>query len=87
MDTLKIDRSFVSVLEQSGGTRHLVRAIVAMALALDYRVVAEGVETDEQASILREEGCHDLQGYLFHRPMPADQLTALLQQLAADDGQ
>ncbi|MDO5611485.1 MAG: EAL domain-containing protein [Pseudomonadota bacterium] len=83
LDTLKIDRSFVNMLEKSGGTRHLVRAIVAMALALDYRVVAEGVETEEQARILREEGCHDLQGFLFHRPMPADQLTALLAHRAA----
>lgn len=87
LDTLKIDRSFVSMLEKSGGTRHLVRAIVAMGLALGYRVVAEGVETEDQANILREEGCHDLQGYLFHRPMSADQLTVLLRKLAADDGQ
>lgn len=76
-DTLKIDRSFVAGLPEP---KHLaiVQAIVAMGQALDYRVVAEGVETHEQADILASFGCTEMQGFLFSRPLPAEQLPALL---------
>jgi diguanylate cyclase (GGDEF)-like protein/PAS domain S-box-containing protein len=76
-DTLKIDRSFVAGLPDP---KHLaiVQAIVAMGQALDYRVVAEGVETDEQADLLAGFGCSEMQGFLFSRPLPAEQLPALL---------
>ncbi|GHA70596.1 EAL domain-containing protein [Cognatilysobacter bugurensis] len=76
-DTLKIDRTFVSGLPDP---KHLaiVQAIVAMGQALDYRVVAEGVETHEQADILASFGCTEMQGFLFSRPLPAEQLPALL---------
>jgi diguanylate cyclase (GGDEF)-like protein/PAS domain S-box-containing protein len=76
-DTLKIDRSFVAGLPDP---KHLaiVQAIVAMGQALEYRVVAEGVETDEQADLLAGFGCSEMQGFLFSRPLPAEQLPALL---------
>lgn len=83
-DTLKIDRSFVAGLPDP---KHLaiVQAIVAMGQALDYRVVAEGVETHEQADILASFGCIEMQGYLFSRPLPAEQLPALLRNGLSED--
>lgn len=83
-DTLKIDRSFVSGMPDP---KHLaiVQAIVAMGRALDYRVVAEGVETHEQADILASFGCTEMQGYLFSRPLPAEQLPALLRNGLPED--
>jgi diguanylate cyclase (GGDEF)-like protein/PAS domain S-box-containing protein len=83
-DTLKIDRSFVAGLPDP---KHLaiVQAVVAMGKALDYRVVAEGVETHEQADILASFGCAEMQGYLFSRPLPAEQLPALLRDGLPED--
>ncbi|MFC0677686.1 EAL domain-containing protein [Lysobacter korlensis] len=76
-DTLKIDRSFVQGMPDP---KHLaiVQAVVAMGQALDYRVVAEGVETHEQADLLASFGCNEMQGFLFSRPLAAEQLPALL---------
>jgi diguanylate cyclase (GGDEF)-like protein len=67
---LKIDRSFVEGLGQRDSALALARTIVALAGALRLKVVAEGVETEVQASMLRELGCHELQGYLFAKPLP-----------------
>jgi EAL domain-containing protein (putative c-di-GMP-specific phosphodiesterase class I) len=67
---LKIDRSFVEELGQRDSALALARTIVALARALRLKVVAEGVETEAQASMLRELGCHELQGYLFAEPLP-----------------
>lgn len=77
-DTLKIDRSFVS--ELGSGTRQVavVDAIVRMADALGYRVVAEGVETREQETLLREMRCHEFQGYRYSKPLPPEEFEALL---------
>jgi len=66
---LKIDRSFVLDLERSSDARQVARAVINLAKALDLKVVAEGVETEGQAHMLREYGCDQLQGYLFARPM------------------
>jgi EAL domain-containing protein (putative c-di-GMP-specific phosphodiesterase class I) len=79
---LKVDRSFVSDLGVDASTLTLTRAIVALARALDLHVIAEGVETREQAELLRSLGCDELQGFLFSRPVPADQLSACVQRLA-----
>ena len=68
IDVLKIDRSFVSVIDASDGSP-IITAIIAMAEKLGMRVVAEGVETDGQRSFLVEHGCHELQGYLLGRPV------------------
>ena len=73
---LKIDRSFVMDLETSADARAVVDAVVKLAQALGLKVVAEGVETEAQHEILRSFGCHELQGFLFARPMSALALSA-----------
>jgi len=73
---LKIDRSFVLDIETSADARAVVDAIVKLGQALGLKVVAEGVETEAQHQLLRSFGCHELQGYLFARPMTARALSA-----------
>jgi diguanylate cyclase (GGDEF)-like protein len=70
LDVLKIDRSFMENLNESEGTRPIVEAVLLMANALGLRTVAEGVETAEQLSTLRQSGCDVIQGYFFSRPVP-----------------
>jgi diguanylate cyclase (GGDEF)-like protein/PAS domain S-box-containing protein len=83
IDTLKIDRSFVSELPRDPEDTAISRAITAMGHSLHMKVVAEGVETPEQAECLRELGCDEMQGYLLSRPLPPDAfVTWLLQRLA-----
>ncbi len=72
---LKIDRSFIQDLETSADARAIVKAVIELAHALGLEVVAEGVETEGQATELRANRCDKLQGFLFARPMPADDLT------------
>jgi diguanylate cyclase (GGDEF)-like protein len=72
---LKIDRSFVADLGQSGDAMAIVDAVIRLAHALGLRVVAEGVETERQRDILQTLDCDEFQGYLFARPMPADRLA------------
>jgi diguanylate cyclase (GGDEF)-like protein len=72
---LKIDRSFVADLGISGDAMAVVDAVIRLAHALGLRVVAEGVETERQSEILATLGCDELQGYLFARPMAADELV------------
>jgi diguanylate cyclase (GGDEF)-like protein len=69
IDTLKIDRSFVNRIESGGTASAVTAAVIAMARRLGITVVAEGVETPEQARFLQAEGCHLLQGYLLGKPM------------------
>jgi diguanylate cyclase (GGDEF)-like protein len=75
---LKIDRTFVADLPSSRSAGAIVNAIVAAAHALDLRVVAEGVETREQAEFLASTGCDQGQGWLFARPIPANVIPAYL---------
>jgi diguanylate cyclase (GGDEF)-like protein/PAS domain S-box-containing protein len=77
---LKIDRSFVSGIEDQFDKRELVRAMLLIASALDLGSVAEGVETAGQADYLRARGCRAAQGYLFGRPMPAAEFETHLSQ-------
>ncbi len=70
-EELKIDRAFVTDLDHSEDARAVVNAVVQLAHALSLKVVAEGVETEQQRDILVELGCDELQGYLFAKPMPA----------------
>jgi EAL domain-containing protein (putative c-di-GMP-specific phosphodiesterase class I) len=78
IDTLKIDRSFVSRIGQQGQNLEIVRTIVALAHSLGLEVVAEGVETPEQLEFLREMDCDYAQGFLFARPSEGHSAVALL---------
>jgi diguanylate cyclase (GGDEF)-like protein/PAS domain S-box-containing protein len=78
VDTVKIDKSFVDGLGTDSHDTQIVGAILSMARALDLGSIAEGVETADQLEALGPLGCHQAQGYLLGRPMPADALDALL---------
>ena len=75
-DEIKIDRSFVIDLEKHGKKRALLQAIISLGSALGLKVVAEGVETKIQADMLRQMGCDLFQGFLYAKPMPAEQFIA-----------
>ena len=77
IDVLKIDRSFVDGLPHGEQDAQIARAIIAMAHSLNLMVIAEGVESQAQLDFLREHGCDEVQGYLFGRPMPAEQFGML----------
>jgi diguanylate cyclase (GGDEF)-like protein/PAS domain S-box-containing protein len=78
VDSLKIDKSFVRDLATDSSDLAIVSAIIAIAKHLRIQVIAEGIEGYQQAEILRNLGCHLGQGYLFSRPVPADQCLRLL---------
>jgi EAL domain-containing protein (putative c-di-GMP-specific phosphodiesterase class I) len=78
VDAMKIDRSFVSELPDDIEDVTLVRTIVAMAQSLNLSLIAEGVETREQADFLVDAGCENLQGFYFAKPMSAKALTGWL---------
>ncbi len=71
LDILKIDRAFIMDITKNADDLAVVEAIIAMAVQLKKTVIAEGVETNAQAGILRKTQCHQIQGYLVSRPMPA----------------
>jgi len=76
--TLKIDKSFVTTLTTGADARAIVATIITLAHELDFSVVAEGVETEEQAGLLRRMGCDQLQGFLFHGVLTGEGFEALL---------
>lgn len=76
LDTLKIDRAFIAPLPDDQDSLAIVEAVVAMSRKLKLTVVAEGVETNAQSSLLRHIGCDVAQGYLYNRPLPADLVPA-----------
>jgi diguanylate cyclase (GGDEF)-like protein len=82
-DKIKIDRSFVNDLSKRPQSIAIVRAVAAMSSSLGMKTTAEGVETEEQLQTLKEEGCTEVQGYLFSKPVPAAQAAELLQGLKA----
>ncbi|HYR34545.1 MAG TPA: EAL domain-containing protein [Burkholderiales bacterium] len=81
LDTLKIDRSFVHGMTEHADDTSIVSAIISLAQALRLKVVAEGVETEPQAQLLRLLRCEQVQGFLFSRPLPAEDLEPLLKPL------
>ena len=79
LDILKIDQSFVARLDQDAEGRAIVYAIISLATALGVRVTGEGIETASQLSTLIELDCNHGQGFLLGRPVPADELAAMIQ--------
>jgi len=78
IDALKIDRSFVTAMTDQADGMSIASTIISLGRSLGLKVIAEGVETEEQHRILRLLKCEEAQGYLFYRPIPAEQLKAVL---------
>ncbi|MDB5745601.1 MAG: signaling protein, partial [Massilia sp.] len=74
---LKIDKSFVSELADNPDDQAIAMAVISLGHKLNLRVIAEGVETEQQRAFLRENECDEMQGYLFSRPVPADEIEAM----------
>ncbi len=82
VNRIKIDRSFIMHLEKDSGSVAVVSSLISMAADLGVAVIAEGVENEEQATLLRKKLCDEAQGYLYHRPMPLAALQSLTTQPA-----
>ncbi|PZO42719.1 MAG: diguanylate cyclase [Pseudanabaena frigida] len=78
IDTLKIDRTFIEYIAHNDHDRAIVASLVNLSHSLNLVVIAEGVETKEQADLLKELGCDRIQGYFFHKALPADEIECLL---------
>ena len=78
IDTLKIDQSFLRDIENDPDNKAITSAIIAMANSLHLNVLAEGVETEEQLTFLRAQGCNEIQGYSFSKPLTAEDFEQLL---------
>ncbi|HET7362615.1 MAG TPA: EAL domain-containing protein [Burkholderiales bacterium] len=83
VDNLKIDRSFIADTPADRGAAAITQAIIAMAHSLELKVIAEGVETEAQYQFLLAQGCDEYQGYFFSKPLPAEQVRALVEDAAA----
>lgn len=81
-EKLKIDRSLVVDAIEDGGSRAMMLASIAVARSLEMDVTAEGVETEGQAMMARAAGCDQIQGWLYHKAMPADEISAHLREQA-----
>jgi two-component system CheB/CheR fusion protein len=77
-DSLKVDRSLVASIGEPGRSNSMWLAIFNVAKALGQKIVAEGIEQQEQVAYLRKLGCHEFQGFLLARPMAADEFEAWL---------
>jgi diguanylate cyclase (GGDEF)-like protein len=80
VQALKIDRSFINTMNKDSNAMTLVSTIISLAHSLQLKVIAEGVETEEQAQYLRLLRCDEMQGYLFSKPLPLDALVSLLRE-------
>ena len=78
-DKIKIDQSFVRAIGKSGNVTDIIRTIIALGRSLDLRVTAEGVETEAQANVLKAMRCDLVQGYLYSKPVPLSEVTALVE--------
>jgi diguanylate cyclase (GGDEF)-like protein len=85
LDKIKIDKSFVQDLLDDDDDATIVRAIIQLGKSLGMQVIAEGVETPEQEAYIIAEGCHEGQGYLYSKPLPARELSAYLKQAQRSD--
>jgi EAL domain-containing protein (putative c-di-GMP-specific phosphodiesterase class I) len=77
-NTLKIDQSFVADMTTSSEKLAIISAVISLGHALDMKIVAEGVETEEQSKLLRLIKCDEMQGYLFSKPVPLERIETLL---------
>ncbi|HXE36829.1 MAG TPA: EAL domain-containing protein [Azonexus sp.] len=80
VDRLKIDQSFVHEMEADEQKKTMVREIIHLSQAFDLSIIAEGVETHGELAFLSDHGCHEYQGYLFSKPLPANDFERLLRQ-------
>jgi EAL domain-containing protein (putative c-di-GMP-specific phosphodiesterase class I) len=78
VDRLKVDQSFVRDIHKDPESTTIVEAIISLGHSLKLKVIAEGVETEQQLEFLRDRGCEEFQGFHFSRPVPVEQFTALL---------
>lgn len=78
IDTLKIDRDFIRGIHENTNEENMIRAIIGLAKIFNMKVVAEGIETVMEQSIVEKSNCDYLQGYLFSKPLPAKEIEALL---------
>jgi EAL domain-containing protein (putative c-di-GMP-specific phosphodiesterase class I) len=79
LSAVKIDRSFVRDIGKVQGSELIIQAVVDLATKLGFNTIAEGVETEDQVSVLRDLGVNGLQGYYFSKPVPGAQLAGWLQ--------
>jgi EAL domain-containing protein (putative c-di-GMP-specific phosphodiesterase class I) len=86
VETIKLDRTFVHDITTNDNARAIVRAAIGMVHALKKEIVAEGVETEEQAGLLRRWGCDAIQGYYLSKPVPAERFVELIRDAAAATG-
>ncbi|MBI4715937.1 MAG: EAL domain-containing protein, partial [Nitrospirae bacterium] len=78
LDALKIDREFIENITRSRRDAAVVKVMIDLAHSLDLKVIAEGVETEPQAAFLLDQGCDEVQGFLFGRPSPAEEISRVL---------
>ncbi|WP_286270476.1 putative bifunctional diguanylate cyclase/phosphodiesterase [Thalassotalea hakodatensis] len=81
VDEIKIDRSFISEIEHDERSKTIVNAIIVMAKSFGVNIVAEGIETEQQLSLLQNMGCEEAQGFYLAKPMPIEDLTRHIKQL------
>ena len=78
VNKLKVDRSFITDLEWNSGNVQIIKAVIQLGHILDMEVVIEGVETQRQVEILRDNGCDFIQGFYYGKPMPAEEVPEYL---------
>jgi diguanylate cyclase (GGDEF)-like protein len=78
-DKLKIDRGFVAALDHSANAGVIIQAIISLGRALNLSILVEGIETEEQRSLVRLAGCDEMQGYLFARPSPREEIDRMVE--------
>jgi EAL domain-containing protein (putative c-di-GMP-specific phosphodiesterase class I) len=82
-DKIKIDRSFVRDSSNNGDAKAIVKAVIGLGQSLGMATTAEGVETEAQLDLIRQQGCTEAQGFLFSKPLPASDVGAWVAQFQA----